>query len=347
MKIFVKKINQQEFGYRVGVPNKGGKYLLIPKPFWNFFPDLISSLRNSFSSIRLGLPSGIKVGIFYVWNNTANFPEIGLIRKHNERRLYVNMQLVNELTLDAGSIILFIKVEKSAADYVAAAVSESDTEYQSLLGELNGAVAKEFDESEIQLNYPKLFSKLLSAYEASKLKSENENSVDNPVEVFLKAKDLLEEYSFDELQRSDDPLAALSSNYRTQKDFSDAVRNIYKGKCALRDNYYYEHLPFGLDAAHVKAKFAGGNNLPSNGMLLSTDLHRAYDGGLWTLSDSLEVTVHPEVKSGLLLEFQNKKLKVPPENFIFKPFLEYVRWHRETQFGTFKDPSNNFTEGDS
>ena len=45
---------------------------------------------------------------------------------------------------------------------MAAAVSESDTEYQSLLGDLDGAGAKEFDESEIKLNYPKLFSKFFS-----------------------------------------------------------------------------------------------------------------------------------------------------------------------------------------
>ena len=241
----------------------------------------------------------------------------------------------------------FMKTDESVDDYVAASVSENDSEYQILLSNLNGDITKKLDSSDIEFICPRLFKKLSSGSEGARLISDNINSVDNSAEVFAEAKGYLEKYALDVFPVSDDPLAALRSNYRTQKDFSDAVRNIYNGKCALRNNYYYEHLPYGLDAAHVKAKFSGGNNLPSNGMLLSTDLHRAYDGGLWTLSDSLEVIVHPEIKSGMLLEFQNKKLNIPPENITFKPFLGYVRWHRETQFGKFKELSNDFSEGDS
>jgi hypothetical protein len=347
MKIFVKKINPQEWGYRSGVPNKGGKYLLIPIAFWDFFPDLTAAIRNSFSTIRVGLPSGGHVGLFYVWNNTFMFPETGLKRLHNERRLYGNRQLIDELNLDAGSIILFMKSDEFLGDYGVASVSSHDSEYEILLNYLNGLNAVSIDASEIKLISPKLFDKLSGGYDGTQIISDSKNSVDNSEEVFAEAKGYLDKYALDVFQASDDPLAALRSNYRTQKDFSDAVRNVYKGKCALRNNYYYEHIPYGLDAAHVKAKFSGGNNLPSNGMLLSTDLHRAYDGGLWTLSDSLEVIVHPEINSGMLLEFQNKKLNIPPENITFKPFLGYVRWHRETQFGKFKDPSNNLTEGDS
>jgi hypothetical protein len=347
MKIFVKKINPQEWGYRSGVPNRGGKYLLIPIPSWDFFPDLTGAIRNSFSTIRVGLPSGGHVGLFYVWNNTINFPETGLRRLHNERRLYGNRQLIDELNLDARSIILFMKTDELVDDYVVASVSENDSEYQILLSNLNGDITKELDSSDIKSICPRLFEKLSGGYEGVGIIADNANSVDNSAEVFAEAKGYLEKYALDVFQASEDPLAALRSNYRTQKDFSDAVRNIYNGKCALRNNYYYEHLPYGLDAAHVKAKFSGGNNLPSNGMLLSTDLHRAYDGGLWTLSDSLEVIVHPEIKSGMLLEFQNKKLNIPQENITFKPFLGYVRWHRDTQFGKFKEPSNNFSEGDS
>jgi hypothetical protein len=78
MKVFIKKIKPQEFGYRAGIPNGGGKYLLIRLTSWSFLPDLSPAIRNSFATIRVGLPSGRHVGLFYVWNNTKFFPEVQL-----------------------------------------------------------------------------------------------------------------------------------------------------------------------------------------------------------------------------------------------------------------------------
>jgi hypothetical protein len=124
MKIFIKKIKPQEFGYRVGIPNGGGKYLLIRVPCWEFFPHLSPAIRNSVATIRVGMPSGRHIGLFYVWNNTKLFPEVQLRRKHNERRLYVNQLIVDELHLDKDVVILFAQSNNSKEELFAVSIEQ-------------------------------------------------------------------------------------------------------------------------------------------------------------------------------------------------------------------------------
>ena len=126
MKIFLKKIKSQEWGYRKGIPNKGGKYLLIPTSCWDFFPDLSSGIRNSFATIRVQLPNGLHVGLFYVWNNTFLFPELGLDRDHNERRLYSSKLMQEELSLDKDVLICFARKNDSENDWFFANRSDAD-----------------------------------------------------------------------------------------------------------------------------------------------------------------------------------------------------------------------------
>ena len=335
MKVFIKRILSQEWGYRKGTPNKAGKYILIPKCAWDFFPDLSSGVRNAFCTITTILTTGTHIGLFYVWNNTKNFPEIGLKKNHNERRLYSSKIMENELQLDIDVLICFFKINSDSSDYVVTAVPTTSNEYSTLINLLGARSSAVVDSTDLQVRAPHTMQLVTSLLEAETAGIHPDTTIENKDELFDK---LISQASIEAQFRDiseNDPLLVLSATYKTQNDFSDVVRKIYEGKCALRESFLYKDHPIGLDAAHIHAKANGGNNLPSNGILLSTDLHRAFDEGVWTLSDDLHVIVHEKVKEGGLLGFHNKKLVIPSKHETFSPYVGYVRWHRKNRFGFF------------
>ncbi len=330
MKIFLKILLGQESGYSGDSPNKRGKYILIGKPFWTYFPDLSQGVRNSFCTVRLRLPSSKIVSLMYLWNNTKYFPEV-TGRKHDERRLYRTQLLEDELSLDRDVIIAFAKSDQGSNEYSVASCTLKSKDYEKLKSYILSKDKELFDTSELENIAPDLVATILAT---NKIKDSVNDVVENTDEIIEDFKKRLE-YLGPEIEITDDPMLALKSTFSTQADFTKAVRNIYGGKCALREDAVFNGNLVGLEAAHVHAKANGGNNLPTNGILLSTDLHRAFDEGVWTLTDDLRVKVHENVTSGYIKDFENKLLNIPKENIQFKPHYSYVRWHRESRFGLF------------
>ncbi len=343
MKIFIKKLLGQESGYSGERPDVRGKYILIPTIAWEYFPTLSQGNRNSFCSIRVKVPSRSWIGAIYVWNNTKFFPEVGG-RNHNERRLYRNNSLDEGLGLDRDVIIGMIKSEKSDTDFYINSCRPGENEYKELLGCLNKNTAILIDEENVRSIAPKFYQSIHDEVnkDDSRIRLDEESveeSVENADEIFDEVKKRCKYYG-PRVDVDGDPLIALSSSFKTQGDFTEAVRKIYKGKCALRESFIYKDHPIGLEAAHIHSKVNGGNNLPSNGILLSTDLHRAFDDGIWTLSDDLKVVIHEKIRDGLLLQFSHKKIAIPNENLSFSPYLGYVKWHRDNRFGLFMRRGN-------
>jgi hypothetical protein len=335
MKVFLKKLLSQESGYSGSTPNVRGKYILIPKTAWEYFPPLSQGTRNSFCSIRIKQPNQAWLGVIYVWNNTRYFPEIAG-RDHDERRLYRNISLDQSLNLDRNVIMAMAKSKWSESDFYANSISPNSQEYENLRALLGDETTLLIDIEKIESVAPK-FSKILLneiSLDNGAIKDED-TSVENSEEIFNDVKKRYLEYLGPRVDIDGDPLLALSSSFKTQGDFSLAVRKIYRGKCALRESYIYKDHPIGLEAAHVHAKTNGGNFLPSNGILLSTDLHRAFDEGIWTLDNELRVVIHDKIQDGLLLSFNRKQIAIPDENVAFKPYEGYIKWHRENRFGLF------------
>jgi len=273
--------------------------------------------------------------MIYVWNNTRYFPEIGG-RDHDERRLYRNTSIDRSLGLNRGVIIGFANSESSESDFFANACKPEEAEYEKLAELLSCNTTVMTDIDALRSVAPKFAEKILEEISKDATTSDSEEtSVENAEEIFQDVKKRYLEYLGPRVDVDGDPFLALNSTFKTQGDFSQAVRNVYKGKCALRESYIYKNHPVGLEAAHVHAKVNGGNFLPTNGILLSTDLHRAFDEGIWTLSDDLKVVIHNKITDGLLLEFKDKELVIPRENIHFKPYHGYIKWHREHRFGLF------------
>ena len=117
-----------------------------------------------------------------------------------------------------------------------------------------------------------------------------------------------------------------------QGAFRLTVTDNYERRCAVTGE---RTLPI-LDAAHIRSYAAGGEHVPSNGLLLRTDIHRLFDLGY--------VTVDPERRFAVSM-----RLKADIENgrhyydlhgtVIYTPRAESgcpshtaLEWHRENRF---------------
>ena len=132
-----------------------------------------------------------------------------------------------------------------------------------------------------------------------------------------------------------DPAAALSSLFSNQENFRNFVREMYGYKCALRGRSLINGMAFGLDAAHIKPDQHGGPLLPTNGILLSKDLHHAFEAGAFSLDSENKVIVNPLVsKESEVQKFAGveQNLRI---NSACLDLSSYVTHHRERLFQEF------------
>ena len=95
-------------------------------------------------------------------------------------------------------------------------------------------------------------------------------------------------------------------------------------------------MPFGLDAAHIKPDQHGGPLLPTNGILLSKDLHHAFEAGAFSLDSENKVIVNSLVsKESEVQKFAGVEIKPQDKFSLFGPFSSYVNHHRERLFREF------------
>jgi len=334
MEVFIKKLQSQESGYSGNTPNQRGKYIFIPKEAWGHFPFLASGIRNPLVSLRVNTLDNKWVGIYYVWNNNYLFLETNPGRDHNERRIYRNNDLEEALGLDRDVIVAFLRSDENSNDFYAASCPKNDPEYNNLSNLLSGSNFTLINHQEIEKIVP-VFAKRLTQNIGKK--ETEEISIQNQ-ETFLKevTKKLRETIYLD----SSDPLLPLAPMFKNEEDFRVSLRSIYQNKCALRKTSLFANTSVGLEAAHIHQKAESFNFLPNNGILLSTDIHRAFDRGVWTLTDDLKVVVHDKVTDGEILEFTGKTISIPKGNEMYKPHIPNIQWHRNTVFGYFLTMKN-------
>lgn len=119
----------------------------------------------------------------------------------------------------------------------------------------------------------------------------------------------------------------VTTTRRKHQDFFRAsLISAYGGKCALT-NIEQEQL---LTASHIVpwAKDVRNRLNPRNGILLNSLHDRAFDSGLISFEDNLDIIISPKLylHDAAKPFFQNKKLR-PPEKFGPDPSL--LKWHRD------------------
>lgn len=142
----------------------------------------------------------------------------------------------------------------------------------------------------------------------------------------------------------DAPLALAVIRYRNPR-FRENVLRAYEHQCAatgfraaLGGSY------FGCEAAHVRWHAYDGPDDVSNGIALEPTMHKLFDAGAWTLTDDRRILVSGEFTGSdralsLLRNLHGRPLKdpLPGEPPVSR---EFIRWHREPEFGgVFRIPS--------
>lgn len=322
MKYYLKKCGSQELG---SVDENGktqrGRYLLTSKheDILSIFPPLSVAQKNDSALLPIiPLYTGKKIYCNYVYHNdkyhgsTAAHPR-------DEYRIYLNRALENDQLYFTTDDIMVMRPEEILDDegvsqtvYLMDLVKDKTSAlYHELSRNINDFPAKgghglydgtlDFFETQVEQKFSK-------NKEASVV---IDNTVTNRISGTASIADLF--------------------NAATFRDF---VMVGYDNLCAITGTVIRYENYMNLEAAHIKPKSHGGLFLPNNGIALNRDLHWAFDKGFFTLTDNLEVKVHPRTTSDYLKSFDGKQIRVPANPF-FVPDRENIRYHRETVYGLF------------
>ncbi|MUK93026.1 hypothetical protein GNP80_11290 [Aliivibrio fischeri] len=322
--VFIKKLQSQESGYSGDKPDQRGKYILIPKGALSLFPVLSKEILNDTKIIKSTFLNSRSIGLNLVYHNAKYFPEIKK-RGHNEVRIYRNTFLDKDLKLDRN--VIFVAVKLDNGEYAFDSILPGDSEY-GLFEKLSSECKEKglLDSSEItETSRIDLLFKI-------KRDSEVLNSDDiikSTNKIFTKTE---KEYKRARVQQPamvGDKAAIFSSLIKSQNDFAKYLRLIYDNKCAIRGTSLITDNHAGLDAAHIQADTHGGPLLPSNGLLLSSDLHKCFDQGYLGLSNDNKVVIRSDVpKTSELYKYEGVVIK-PIEGYeMCAPFHSYNEFHR-------------------
>ena len=323
MKLFIKKLLPNESGYSADVPNKRGKFILIKRGAYPMFPALSSSMLNDQAIMRFRLLSGEEIGANIVYHNAKFFPNSHL-RKHDEVRLYRNNDLDRSLNLDRNVIVVIAKINNHS--YGITSIQPNENGYS------------EFERLIEADNVPDIFNsqdlaRFKKIEDLGLLTENRSNDVSNESEIVQNA---IQRYTAARVQQpaaEGDPGAIFSSLINSQQKFMDFVREAYGNKCALRGTSLVKNDPIGCEAAHVQFHTKGGPLLPTNGFLLSVDLHRCFDGGYMSLTDDGMVIVSDHVPDDSELHSYAGNIITPTTAWeAFKPYKEYCKYHRENVY---------------
>ncbi len=168
--------------------------------------------------------------------------------------------------------------------------------------------------------------------------------IDYPDKFTEKSQSLLEVLSKGDVLSSDD----INSQSNVLKTERNAIVKTRIGQSIFRkmtlENYSYKccfsgvDLPQLLVASHI-VPWAKNEDLrlnPRNGLCLSTIHDRAFDQGLWTLNEDLEILISDYLKhsnsqfiNDQFLRFEGKKLSLKCKD---KPETEFLSFHRDQIF---------------
>lgn len=327
---FAKILGSQESGYSGDKPNQRGKYILVPKPCLKAFPPLSKHVLNDQTTLKCWLPNGTVSGLNVVYHNAKFFPNTHK-RDHDEVRVYRNTEFETSLKADRGVLVVFLPiVGDTLGSFAVFSITENDSAFDRWKA-FDGKTFSLDDVSSLPLQR-EVLSNIPSNSDAS-LVSNFEDVVEYVSNVSNKTAKTQREQQAADLG---DPAIPLSPLIGSQAQFSAYIRDMYGSQCCLRQEALLgSNNALGLDAAHIKPHSHGGPLLPTNGLLLSADLHRAFEAGAITLTLDCKVEIHPKVsRTSSIIQFAN--LDIAPHKYeIFKPHSAYIEYHRDNVFNRF------------
>lgn len=117
-----------------------------------------------------------------------------------------------------------------------------------------------------------------------------------------------------------------------QVDFRKNILEMYKKSCVISNNYFIFRDLSNLEAAHIIPVSHWWSYEINNWLLLSRDLHYAFDKWAITLDDEYKIIVHENIiDNWFLTSFSWKQIKLP-DNKEYWPNISYIKYHREKVF---------------
>lgn len=318
MNLFIKKLGSNESGYSGDKPDQRGKFILIPNNALSTFPPLSNSTLNDNTIMRFRLLSGEEIATNIVYHNAKFFPDH--FRKHNEVRLYRNSALDNALKLDRDVIVVILQLDLHL--YSIASIQPDDKNYSIF----ENYHCKNLHDLENLKNIQLI-------QDLQRLKNCSSGSIANEREVIEFASKSYKQARAQQPAAEGDPGVIFSALINNQDKFKDFVRQAYDNKCALRGTSLVRNNAIGCEAAHIQPASHNGPLLPTNGILLSADLHKCFDGGLITLSDQGRVIVSKKIPKESEIHSFDGKLITPSAGWeIYRPYSKYCDYNRTNVF---------------
>ena len=338
MKYYLKRLGHQELGSVKNGRAQRGRYIYISKDdrVLDIFPPLSKTVTNDSSVIPV-IPLyeklAKKIYCNFIYHNDK-FNVIGGSR--NEYRIYSNNSLEEGTLLFQEGDILIFRAEKASAlnnnlllsDAPEFAVEDSRVYFLYRCYDRESELYKRcntlIEESDIRGNGHAVYEGTINEIEQEilALRDKSLDEIDTVIDDTVTAK----------AQTGNiDAMASLFNSV----SFRDFVMTGYDYKCAITGNVIRYGSFMNLEAAHIWPKSHQGLFLPSNGIALCRDMHWAFDKGMFTVDDNLQVIVHPDIESDYLRQYHNKQLFIP-HNAFFRPDINNLHYHQSNIFGLFK-----------
>ncbi len=307
-----KILGTQELGYRKGVARGGGPYILISKKFIHMFPSLSKNLRNDRCFIDVVYNDGVdKATCAYVYHNDKHIdnPETG----RDEYRLYLNKSIhPGENVFKPDDLVFFRKIKNDSNEPLIHITHFQNYE-RSWLAEIAQPISKDSRNKNFMAE-PSHLPKLPSFKDLSMV-----SKIDPTLGTHTSSG------------------SGRKGTEMSQSQFRSFLLSMYENKCAISsETIAYESLN-ACEAAHIQPDAHKGPMMPDNGILLSRDLHWAFDNGMFTIKDDGTVVVHDEMKhNNELSQYHGQQIREPINVFkSLAPRSDYLSWHRQNFFGKF------------
>jgi hypothetical protein len=337
---FIKRLLRQEMGSPT-LKSDGtyqfhrGRYMLIPKEFYSFFPHLTTTVLNDSTALPIVAEHTDEV-IYaqYVYHNSKHIDTAHVEgQPRDESRIYLNAQLDNGKTLFMpGDIIVMMKCMDNDIPFYILHIFTPISKYYAFWNSKLKDSTYTIWSGENAPTFDKTFY----------LPNKSANIIGNKkVEqaVNTQQQQVIDTINNPSIETS---MGADLFNSRT---FHDFVMMAYGGKCAVTRRVISCNGFDNLEAAHIMPQAHNGSFLPCNGIAMSRDMHCVFDKGFFTIEDDYTIIIHPDVlqTESYINEYNGKKIFVPEVEY-FRPLPKFLQHHRDNVYGSFRQIRSNWIQ---
>lgn len=327
---YVRKLYNQELGYRHGESGMAGRYFFVSKEYTGYFPPLSTVVKNDFVIIKMIPPNSNNIILTkYVYHNSKVSENKSNGR--DEYRIYMNSEIDPDRDyFKLNDIVVIYKnvSEKDVSEihyeiynFPAHEVGDDYRHLEQLLQQYASARAEGSHALVPISELPFIRPQIIVAPDNRVIPVAVQDAVLDALVQLIPEDQMRAEFEF--------------TRHIREGAFQDLVKFFYEYKCAVTGtSINYKDL-YNLEAAHIIPDSHRGPAHPKNGMSLCRDMHWAFDKGFFTISDDYEIKVHERVRALPVLEpLDGRKIFLPSDRRAWPSDLS-LKYHRENIFGIF------------